>query len=73
MLHKMVKASNIHLPLYAWGAAKELEASLSGRGQAMSEDMMLGKLRHFINTMEVGCINSSATDFTTYGWVVAKD
>ena len=39
----------------------------------MSEDTMLGKLRHFINTMEVCCINSSATDFATYGWVVAKD
>ena len=39
----------------------------------MSKDAMLGKLRHFINTMEVCCLNSSATDFTAYGWVLARD
>ena len=39
----------------------------------MSENTMLGKMRHFINTMEVCCLNSSVADFTAYGWVVAKD
>ena len=39
----------------------------------MSEDVMLGKVRHIMNTMEVCCLNSNPTDFTAYGWVLARD
>jgi hypothetical protein len=70
---KQATMSNINLPLYAWGSVAELEASLSGRSEAMSEDVMLGKLRHLQNILEVCCLSSSATDFTGYGWTLARD
>ena len=70
---KQATATNINLPLYAWGAVAELEASLSGRSEAMPEGMLLGKLRHLKNTLEVCCLNSNASDFTAYGWTLARD
>lgn len=70
---KQATMSNINLPLYAWGAVSELESSISGRAGAMSENTVLGKLRHLKNVMEVCCLNSASTDFTSYGWVLARD
>ena len=70
---KQASMSNINLPLYSWGVTAELEASLSGRAQAMDDGVLLGKLRHLKNTLEVCCLNSSATDFTAYGWTLARD
>ena len=65
--------NNINLPLYAWGAVSEVESSLSGRTEAMPEGVLLGKLRHLKNVLEVCCLNSSSTDFTAYGWTLARD
>ena len=65
--------ANINLPLYVWGAVAELEASLSGRAEALHEGVILGKLRHLQNILEVCCLSSSATDFTGYGWTLARD
>ena len=65
--------NNINLPLYAWGSVAELEASMSGRSEAMSEDVVLGKIRHLQNILEVCCLSSSATDYTGYGWTLARD
>ena len=70
---KQATMSNINLPLFAWGSVSELESSLSGRSEAMSEDVMLGKIRHLQNILEVCCLNSTATDFTGYGWTLARD
>ena len=39
----------------------------------MSEDVILGKLRHLKSTMEVCCLNSSSSEFTAYGWTLARD
>ena len=35
--------------------------------------MVLGKLRHLKNTLEVCCQNSTSQEFTGYGWSLAKD
>ena len=70
---KQATLSNINLPLYAWGVIEEVEAALSGRSQSMQSATVLGKLRHLKNTLEVCCQNSSAHDFTGYGWTLAKD
>ena len=70
---KQATAFNINLPLYAWGAVTEIEASLSGRSEALSDATMLGKLRHLKNTLEVCCLNSTSTDFTAYSWTLARD
>ena len=70
---KQATMSNINLPLYAWGSVAEMESSLSGRSEAMQEGVMLGKLRHLQNILEVCCLSSSSTDFTGYGWTLARD
>ena len=70
---KQATLSNINLPLYAWGAVTEIESSLSGRSESMSEAVMLGKLRHLKNTLEVCCLNSTSSEFSAYGWTLAKD
>ena len=70
---KQANTYNINLPLYTWSVASELESALSGRSKPMHDGELLGKLRHLKNTMEVCCLNSSANDFTTYGWTIAKD
>ena len=70
---KQATMANISLPLYAWGAVAELEASLSGRAEAMQGGVLLGKLRNLQNILEVCCLSSSSTDFTGYGWTLARD
>jgi hypothetical protein len=70
---KQATMNNINLPLYAWGSVAELESSLSGRAEAMSEGVLLGKVRHLQNILEVCCLSSSSTDFTGYGWTLARD
>ena len=65
--------SNINLPLFTWGAISELESSLSGRSEPLQEGDLVGKLRHLKNIMEVCCLNSSSTEFSAYGWNLAKD
>ena len=51
----------------------ELEAAMSGRTSAISEGEVLGKIRHIKCILEVCCLNSSATDFNSYGWIIARD
>ena len=70
---KQATMSNINLPLYAWGSVAELEASLAGRSEAMPEGVMLGKIRHLQNVLEVCCLSSSSTDYTGYSWTLARD
>ena len=70
---KTTTLANINLPLYTWASVNELEAAMSGRTNALSEGEILGKLRHIKCILEVCCLNSSATDFNTYGWTIARD
>ena len=70
---KSATTSNINLPLFAWGAISELEASMSGRTEQMQEGELVGKLRHIKAVMEVCCLNTSASEFSAYGWSLAKD
>ena len=70
---KQATMSNVNLPLFAWGAVSELESSISGRSGTLSESSILGKLRHLKNVMEVCCLNSTSSDFTSYGWTLARD
>ena len=70
---KKVTTDSINLPLFTYGAISELEASLSGRSEKLSEGDFLAKLRHVRNFLEVCCLNSEPTDFKGYGWTIAKD
>ena len=70
---KKVTVESINLPLYTLGAVSELESSLSGRTEKLSEGAFLAKLRHIKNFLDVCCLNSEPTDFKGYGWSIAKD
>ena len=52
---------------------EEIESALSGRIESLPDSVILGKIRHLKNTLEVCCQNSGAADFTGYGWTLAKD
>ena len=54
---------------------EEVEEALSGRAQAVSMPIpvVLGKLRHLKNTLEICCQNSTSSEFTGFGWTLAKD
>ena len=70
---KKVTVDSINLPLFTLGAISELESSLSGRTEKLSDDVFLAKLCHIKNYLDVCCLNSEPTDFKGYGWSIAKD
>ena len=69
---QQVKLDNMNLPVFAWGALAELTASLSGRAEQLTETVLLAKLLHLQSVLEVCCINSAATEYNNYGWVLAR-
>ena len=70
---KKATIDSINLPLFTLGAVSELESSLSGRTEQLSEGEFLAKLRHIKNYLDVCCLNSESSDFKGYGWSIAKD
>ena len=70
---KTINSGNINLPLYIWSSIAELEAAMSGRAEPLREGELVGKLRHLKNIAEVCCLNSTSTDFSSYGWSIARD
>ena len=62
----------MNLPIFTWGALAEITASLSGRGEQLPPDVILAKLHHLQGVLEVCCINSAATEYNNYGWVLAR-
>jgi hypothetical protein len=58
--------------LYAYGTMSSLLAVKEGRCH-MSEEEQIGKMRHFLNVMEATASQSTAADFQSHGWVVARD
>ena len=70
---KKVNSDSINLPLFTFGAISELESSVSGKSEPLSDGEFLAKLRHIKNFLEVCCLNSEPTDFKGYGWTIAKD
>ena len=70
---KKANIESINLPLFTLGAISELESSLSGRTESLSEGDFLAKLQHIKNYLDVCCLNSEPTDFKGYGWSIAKD
>ena len=70
---KFAKNENLNLPLYVYGTIAELEATLSGREDPLSDEVFLARMRHLKNVLEVCCINSTEKDHLSYGWTLAKD
>ena len=70
---KFAKTESLNLPLYVYGTVSELEATLCGRADPLSDEVFLAKIRHLRNVVEVCCINSNERDHLSYGWTLAKD
>ena len=70
---KKCTSDNVNLPGYFYGAVNELISSLSGRADSMSPEVLLSKLHHLQNVAQICCQNSTAQDFTGYGWTLARD
>ena len=59
--------------MYGYAALAELESLLAGRSDSLTDGQVLGRVRHVKNVFEVCCVNSDAKDFSSYGWVLARD
>ena len=70
---KKVTLENMNLPVYGYGVTSELTASLSGRAPEMPQEVLLAKLQHLQNTFRVCCLNTTDKEFSSYGWVLARD
>ena len=70
---QQVKLDTMNLPIYGWGALAEIIASLTGRGDSFPEGVLLAKLQHIQSVFEVCCLNATATEFSNYGWVLARN
>ena len=51
----------------------ELNAALTGRSDPISGPVLLAKLQHLQNVVEICCINSAEAEYCNYGWVLARD
>ena len=63
----------INLAVYGYAAISELEAGLTGKAESLSTADFIAKMNHIKSVFEVCCLNSSAQDFTGYGWTLARD
>ena len=70
---KDTKPANINLALYGYAALAELESLLASGSDSLTDGQVLGRVRHVKNVFEVCCVNSDAKDFSSYGWVLARD
>ena len=70
---KNVKNSSMNLPVYVYGVIAELNAALTGRSDPISGPVLLAKLQHLQNVVEICCINSAEAEYCNYGWVLARD
>jgi hypothetical protein len=70
---QQVKLETMNLPIYGWGALTELIASITGRAVPLTDGVFLAKLQHIQSVFEVCCINTTATEFNSYGWVLARN
>ena len=70
---KESKQGNINLALYGYAAMAELESLLCSEADDLQRGEHLARVRHVKNVFEVCCANSEARDFSSYGWVLARD
>ena len=71
---KETKPSSLNLSLYGYAAMAELESLLSCNGDpTISHAEIIARVRHVKNVYKVCCVNSDAKDFSSYGWVLARD
>ena len=70
---KESKQGTINLALYGYAAMAELESLFCSSSDGLQGGELLARVRHIKNVFEVCCANSEVKDFSSYGWVLARD
>ena len=64
---------NINLPMWVWGKLAEIRAALAGNITHLVKGELEARLRHMQCVLEVCNQNSSPTEYTPYGWCLARN
>ena len=67
-----VTLKNMNLPMYLWGRLGELRAANAGICGSLPSDELEARLRHIQTVIQVCMQNSVPSDFTNYGWELAR-
>jgi hypothetical protein len=68
-----VSHKNINLSMFMWGKLAELRAALAGATQPLAPGELDARMRHLQCVLELCNLNSQASDFTNYGWLLGKN
>ena len=66
-------AKNINLAMWVWGKLAEIRAALAGSISPLAKGELEARLRHMQCVLEVCNQNSAPTDYTPYGWRLARN
>ena len=64
---------NINLSMFMWGKLAEMRAALAGATTPLQPGELNARLRHLQCVLELCNLNSLPSDFTCYGWQLAKN
>ena len=67
-----VTMKNMNLPMYLWGRLGELRAANAGICGSLPADELEARLRHIQTVLQICMQNSVPSDFTNYGWELAR-
>ena len=67
-----VTVKNMNLPMYLWGRLGELRAANAGICGSLPADELEARLRHIQTVLQVCMQNSVPSDFSNYGWELAR-
>ena len=68
-----VKSNNLNLALFSYGSLKHLLALCDGTLPPVDKSEFISRVQHLVNVFELTCLASTATDFDSHGWRVAKE
>ena len=64
---------NINLPMWVWGKIAEIRAALAGNIEQLAVGELEARLRHIQCVLKVCNQNSTPTEYTPYGWRLARN
>ena len=66
-------SKNINLPMLVWGKLAEIRAAHAGNTKPLAGGELEARLRHIQCVLEICNQNSTPTEFTPYGWRLARN
>ena len=67
-----VTLKNMNLPMYLWGRLGELRAANAGICGTLPAEELEARLRHIQTVLQICMQNSTPSDFSNYGWELAR-